>query len=198
MIIGYARVSTKDQNLDPQIDALKKIGCKKIFSEKVSGTKKERVEFEKLLNSLKNGDTLIVTSIDRLGRTSKELIFLLDHFKEKGVNLKSITEGIFDTSSPMGEAVFQIMAILKAMEIKVLKERTMQGLEAARKRGRKGGRKPGSYNKVKAAAAVKMWMEDKPISEILQELEISRSTLYEYLKNEGVNYKEAKKVRLNV
>ncbi len=198
MILGYARVSTKDQNLDPQIDILKKYGCKKIFSEKVSGTKKGRVEFERMLRSLKNGDTLIVTSIDRLGRTSKELIFLLDHLKEIGVNLKSITEGIFDTSSPMGEAVFQIMAVLKAMEVKILKERTMQGLEAARKRGRKGGRKPGSYNKGKAAAVVKMWMDDKPISEILQELKISRSTLYEYLKNEGVNYKEVKKVRLNV
>lgn len=189
MYIGYARVSTKEQNLDLQLDLLNKEGCTKIFQEKASGKKVDRPELEKLLSLLRQGDTLIVYSLDMLGRTSKQLIQLLGDFKEKGINFKSLTEGVFDTSTPMGEAVFQIIAILKAMETNVLTERTKSGLEAARARGRKGGRKPGSYDKVKAAAAATMYQKETPIAEILKALGIkSKSTLYEYLRHEGVKF----------
>lgn len=186
MKFGYARVSTKDQSLDLQVDALKKEGCKEIFSEKLSGRSAKKPKLEELLSKLREGDTVIVYSLDRLGRTSKELINLLTDFKEKGIQFKSLQEGMFDTTSAMGEAVFQIIAILKAMEVQVLSERTKDGLNAARARGKKGGRPKGSYNKSKAAAAVTLYGKELPISEITSTLGISRSTLYEYLRREGV------------
>ncbi len=190
MNFGYARVSTKDQKLDLQIDALMNAGCEKVFSEKISGKKISRPEFDSLIKELRSGDTLMVYSLDRLGRTSKQLINLLSDFKEKGIQFKSLQEGMFDTSSAMGEAIFQIIAILKAMEVQVLSERTKAGLDAARARGRKGGRPVGSYNKTKAAAASSLYQKKLPISEILDTLKISRSTLYDYLRRENV-YKKS-------
>lgn len=186
MIFGYARVSTKDQSLDLQIDGLKKEGCEEVFSEKLSGRSENKPKLDELLNKLRKGDVVMVYSLDRLGRTSKELISLLSDFKEKEIQFKSIQEGVFDTTSPMGEAIFQIIAILKAMEVQVLSERTKHGLEAARARGRKGGRPKGSYDKNKAAAAVTLYKRELPITEITNSLKISRSTLYQYLRNEGV------------
>ena len=185
MIFGYARVSTKDQSLDLQIDALKKQGCDEVFFEKISGRSENKPKLEELLSKLRHDDVVMVYSLDRLGRTSKELISLLANFKEKGIQFKSIQEGIFDTTSPMGEAIFQIIAILKAMEVQVLSERTKHGLDAARARGRKGGRPKGSYDKNKAAAAVTLYKRELPISEITNSLKISRSTLYQYLRKEG-------------
>ena len=193
MNFGYARVSTKEQNLDLQIDALERAGCEKIYHEKASGKKLDRPELEKLLSQIRKGDTLVVYSIDRLGRTVKQLIQLINDFKDNAINFKSITEGAFDTTTPMGEAVFQIMAILKGLEISILRERTMKGLDAARARGRKGGRRPGSYNKVAAAAAASLYQKETPVTDILNTVHISRATLYEYLKKEKVNYKGFKK-----
>jgi len=185
MIFGYARVSTKEQNLNLQIDALKKAGSDKIFQEKVSGRSSQRPELLKLLEQIRPGDTLIVFSVDRLGRTTRELIILLNDFKEKGITFKSLSEGIFDTSSPMGEAIFQIIAILKTMEVNVLRERTIKGIEAARARGKKGGRPVGSYNKKKASAVVALYNQKNTINFIEDNLNISRSTIYQYLRNEG-------------
>lgn len=193
MKYGYARVSTKEQNLEPQIDALNGAGCEKIFKEKASGRKSNRHEFTKMLETLLPGDTLVVYSIDRLGRTSKELINLLSDFKENSINLKSLTEGVFDTTSPMGEAIFQIMAIMKALEVNVLRERTMSGIESARARGRIGGRVKGSYNKRNAALTASLYKKGHSISYILDDVGICRSTLYEYLKRENVDYKGFKK-----
>lgn len=186
MIFGYARVSTKEQNLNLQIDALKNAGSDKIFQEKVSGRSPKRPELLKLLEQIRSGDTLIVFSVDRLGRTTRELIILLNDFKEKGITFKSLSEGIFDTSSPMGEAIFQIIAILKTMEVNVLRERTIKGIEAARARGKKGGRPVGSYNKKKASAVVALYNQKNTINFIEDNLNISRSTIYQYLRNEGV------------
>lgn len=186
MIFGYARVSTKDQNLDLQTDALKEAGCEEVYSEKLSGRREKKPKLEELLTKLRKGDVVVVYSLDRLGRTSKELINLLSDFKEREIQFRSIHEGIFDTTSAMGEAVFKIIAILKAMEVQVLSERTIDGLTAARARGKKGGRPKGSYNKNKAAAAVTLYKRELPISEITNSLKISRSTLYQYLRNEGV------------
>jgi DNA invertase Pin-like site-specific DNA recombinase len=186
MIFGYARVSTKEQNLNLQTDALKKAGCEKIFQEKVSGRSPTRPELLKLLEQIRSGDTLIAFSMDRLGRTTRELIILLNDFKEKGIAFKSLSEGIFDTSSPMGEAIFQIIAILKAMEVNVLRERTIKGLEAARARGLNGGRPEGSYNKKKASAVVTLYKQKETIDFIEETQNISRSTIYRYLRKEGV------------
>ena len=186
MNFGYARVSTKDQSLDLQVDALKKAGCNEIYSEKLSGRNPKKPKLEELLSKLREGDTVIVYSLDRLGRTSKELINLLSEFKEKGIQFKSLQEGMFDTTSAMGEAVFQIIAILKAMEVQVLSERTKDGLAAARARGKQGGRPKGSYDKNKAAAAVTLYNRQLSVTEITKSLKISRSTLYEYLRREGV------------
>ena len=186
MIFGYARVSTKEQNLNLQTDALKKAGCEKIFQEKVSGKSPNRPELLKLLEQIRPGDTLIAFSVDRLGRTTRELIILLNDFKEKGIAFKSLSEGIFDTSSPMGEAIFQIIAILKAMEVNVLRERTIKGLEAAKARGLNGGRPEGSYNKKKASAVVTLYKQKETIDFIEETQNISRSTIYRYLRKEGV------------
>lgn len=195
MNFGYARVSKKDQNLDLQIDALQKAGCDKIFEEKLSGRSIFLPNQDKLFSQLRKDDILIVNSIDRLGRTAKQLIDLFYDLKQKGINFRSLTEGVIDTTTPMGEAVFQIMAILKGMEVSILIERTNQGLEAARARGRKGGRKPGSYNKVTAAAAATLYQKGDSVRDILKTLNISRATLYEYLRKEGVNYKGFTKVQ---
>lgn len=185
MIFGYARVSKQDQNPDMQLDALKKAGCEEVLMEKLSGRKALKPKLDELISKLRKGDLLVVYSVGRLGRTSRELINLLFDLKERGIQFKSLKEGVFDTTSPMGEAIFQIVAILKGMEVEVLRERTRDGLVAARARGRKGGRPKGSYNKNKAAAAVTLYQRKLPISEITKTLEISRSTLYVYLRNEG-------------
>ena len=186
MICCYARGSTKEQNLNLQSDALKKADCEKIFQEKVSGRSPNRPELLKLLEQIRPGDTLISFSVDRLGRTTRELIILLNDFKEKGITFKSLTEGIFDTSSPMGEAIFQIIAILKAMEVNVLRERTIKGIEAARARGVKGGRPAGSYNKKKASAVVTLYKQKYSMNFIEETQNISRSTIYQYIRREGV------------
>lgn len=186
MIFGYARVSKQEQNPDMQLDALKEAGCDEIVWEKLSGRKPKKQKLDALLEKLRKDDILVVYSVGRLGRTSRELINLLFDLKERGIQFKSLKEGVFDTTTPMGEAIFQIVAILKGMEVEVLRERTRDGLESARARGRKGGRPKGSYNKNKAAAAVTLYQRKLPITEITQTLSISRSTLYEYLRKEGV------------
>lgn len=188
MVFGYARVSTEAQDLSLQVAALKKEGCHEIVSEKVSG-KKFRPELQGLLERLQEGDVLMVYSLDRLGRTAKDLISLIDLFRTKGIHFKSLKEGIFDTSSPMGRAIFEIMAILKAMEVEVLSERTKDGLKAAREKGRIPGRPLGSINTAKAAAAVHLYLQGKhSVSQITKELKISRSTFYRYInQNQNTN-----------
>ncbi|UII29056.1 recombinase family protein [Fulvivirga maritima] len=184
MKFGFARVSKNDQSLDRQLDALKAEGCEEIVVEKLSG-RKQQVKLDQLLSKLRRDDTLIVKSIDRLGRTSKELINLLDTLKIRNIDFVSLDERI-DTNSIMGEALFKIIAILKQMELEILRERTKEGLKAARARGRTGGRPKGTYNKTKASAAAHRYQQGIPVAEILTDLKISRSTLYDYLRREGV------------
>ncbi|WP_430816405.1 recombinase family protein [Carboxylicivirga sp. RSCT41] len=188
MKFGYARVSSKvHQTLDRQLDSLKAEGCDEIFQEKISGRSKDKPQLDLLLSKLRKGDVLIVDSLDRLSRTAKQLISLLADFEEKGIHLKSLKEGIFDTSSPMGRAVFQIVSILKTAEVEVLRERTLDGLKAARARGKNGGRPTGTYNKMKSAAAATLYKKGDSISNILEATGIkSKSTLYQYLRREGV------------
>ncbi len=137
--LGYARVSTLEQNLDMQLDALQKEGCKQIFTDKVSGVKSVKPEFEKLIAYARPGDTIVVWKLDRLGRSTVQLIELVEQLKNQGVHLKSLSESI-DTSTATGNLFFQFSCILAEHERNVIRERTKAGLTAARVRGRKGGR----------------------------------------------------------
>lgn len=179
--VGYARVSTKDQNLELQIEALEKEGCVKVFSEKVSGTKEDREEFKKCLDYLRPGDTLIVYKLDRLGRTTKQLINLVEELKEKDIQFKSITNGI-DTTTPQGKFFFTIMAGFAEMEAELIRERTRAGLESARSRGRKGGRPPMDQKQIDKA--IKLYhAKTHSIKEITEVTGVSKTKLYQELKN---------------
>ena len=175
--IGYARVSTFDQNLDSQLDELKKAGCTKIFQEKASSVKK-RPEFEKCLDYLREGDTLVVWKLDRLGRTTKNLLELIDDLKDRGINLQIITLGI-DTSTAAGRLFFTMMAGLAEMERELIRERTNAGLQAARSRGRLGGRKKIDSSTLERAYV--MYEAKMTVKDITKILNISRSTFYKYI-----------------
>ena len=139
MIIGYARVSTEDQNLDLQLDALKEAGCKKIFQDKISGVKEDRDGLLQVLDIVRPGDTLVVWKLDRLGRSLQHLISVVDDLKEKDIFFRSLKENL-DTSSSTGKLIFHIFGALAEFERDIIRERTMAGLAAARARGRVGGR----------------------------------------------------------
>ena len=139
MLIGYARVSTHEQNLDMQTDALKAAGCTKVFTDKISTLKEERKGLNEALEYLRSGDVLVVWKLDRLGRTLKQLIELVAMFNQKGIGFKSLKETI-DTTTSTGKLVFHIFAALAEFERDIIHERTNAGLEAARARGKNGGR----------------------------------------------------------
>ncbi len=182
MLFGYARVSTQDQNLNLQLDDLRKAGCQKIFQEKVSSAK-DRPQLQKLLETLREGDTLIVWKLDRLGRSLKELITLVNDFQQKGIGFRSLNDAI-DTTTAQGRLVFNIFASLAEFERDLIRERTRAGLSAARARGRQGGKPKGLTKEAQAkAAAVKTLYagKDKTVAEIGQLLNLSRATVYRYL-----------------
>src|SRR5512144_550949 len=139
MLIGYARVSTTDQTLDLQKDALEKAGCSKIFTDTASGAKAERIGLDEALNYVRSGDTLVVWKLDRLGRSLPHLIETITGLNNRGVGFKSITEAI-DTTTSGGKLIFHIFGALAEFERDIIRERTQAGLTAARARGRKGGR----------------------------------------------------------
>ncbi len=188
--LGYARVSTLDQNLDLQLDALQKEGCFKIFTDKVSGVKEQKPEFEKLIEYARPGDTIVVWKLDRLGRSTVHLIELMEALKEKGIHLKSLSESI-DTSSATGMLFFQFICILAEHERNVIRERTTAGLKAARARGRRGGRPTGlSKHYLLIAPEVKEMYEKgkKSTEEIRKIFNIkSQPTLYKILTYSGTN-----------
>ena len=140
MKIGYARVSTEEQNLDRQLDSLKEAGCEKIFQEKITGTKKERPELDKLMEQLRSGDLIIISDLTRLSRSVKDLFSLVDQIEKKGANIKSLKESWMDTSTPQGKLMFTIFAGISQFERDLISQRTLEGLVAARARGRNGGR----------------------------------------------------------
>lgn len=139
MILGYARVSTKDQNLNLQIEALKKAGCEKIYQEKISGATKDRPELTNLIEHLREGDVVMVWKLDRLGRSIKNIIDLVLELNQKKVIIKGLTDGV-DTSTPNGRLFLNVMASLAEYERELIRERTNAGLSSARARGRVGGR----------------------------------------------------------
>jgi DNA invertase Pin-like site-specific DNA recombinase len=179
--IGYARVSTADQSLNLQIDTLQTAGCERIFEEKASGKKNDRVELTRCLEYLKSGDTLVIWKLDRLGRTTRQLIELSYRLQERGISLQIITLGV-DTSTPAGKLFFAIMAGLAEMEAETIRERTNAGLQAARARGRKGGRPPMDKNKIDMALTL-YDSEKYTIKEITERTGVSKAKIYQTLKH---------------
>lgn len=180
MLVGYARVSTEDQNPDLQRRALKEAGCKKIFVEKASGAQRDRPQLVAALDYMRQGDTLCVWKLDRLARSLKQLIETVETFDERGTHFLSLTEKI-DTSTPSGRLVFHVFGALAEFERGLIRERTLAGLASARARGRVGGRpKSVSDATVKAAKAM-LQAGEMTVTEIAKQLGVSPSTLYRYL-----------------
>jgi DNA invertase Pin-like site-specific DNA recombinase len=180
--VGYARVSTADQNLTLQTRELKAAGCKSIFTDKVSGAKSERPGLDDCLKTLHPGDTLVVWRLDRLGRSMQHLVSVVTDLKARGIGFRSLRDGAIDTTTASGELVFNIFAALAQFEAELIRERTRAGLSAARARGRLGGRKPVSKGDHKVKLAKKMHQDmNISIREICSSLKISRATFYRYL-----------------
>ncbi len=176
MIFGYARVSKEEQNIDLQIDALKKYGVDEIFEEKVSTRKNVRPALQELLSKLRTGDVLVVWRLDRLGRTMKQLIALAEEFEQNGIHFVSLQENL-DTNTATGKFCFHMFCAAAQMERDVISERTKAGLEAARARGRKGGRPRIAEHTIETAR--KMWLSnDFSVQEILDATGISKAAFY--------------------
>lgn len=180
-LIGYARVSSEGQDLSLQIDALENAGCIRIFEDKVSGSKSARKGLDECLSSLKEGDTLVIWRLDRLGRSLQHLVSLMTELKERGIGLKSIQDGSFDTSAN-SELLYGIFASIAQFERRLISERTHAGLVSARARGRKGGRKPISADDSKVKLARLIHADPShSIKDICATLNISRDTFYRYI-----------------
>ena len=179
MLIGYARVSTQDQNLDLQTDALIKAGCQKVFDDKMSGSRAQRPGLTKALETLREGDTLVVWKLDRLGRSVKNLVDLVGDLHGQGVQFRSLTDAI-DTGTPSGRFFFHVMASLAEMERELTVERTRAGLEMARQLGRTGGRKR-QMTDSKIQAAKQLLANGVPPREVAQNLGVSVPTLYRWI-----------------
>lgn len=207
MKIGYARVSTRDQNLELQLDALNKYECEKIFQEKQSAVK-ERPELDKMLNMLRKGDKVVVWKLDRLGRSLKHLIDLMNEFNSKGVEFISLSDNI-DTTTIQGRLIFNLFASFAEFERELIRERTRAGLKSARENGRIGGKKPGltPEAKRKALAVYHFTVENrkKPkeqrmsINELAKAVGISRASYYRYIEwaKNHINEPAAKRQQRN-
>ena len=190
MLIGYARVSTDDQNLDLQRDALEKAGCEKIYTDQQSGVSTDRLGLAGVLEIARLGDTLVVWRLDRLGRSLKHLIHLVEKLEQQGIGLKSLQENI-DTTTSGGRLVFHLFGALAEFERNLIRERTQAGLSAARARGRLGGR-PKLLDPKKRELALRLYKERQhSIAEICRIMGISKSTLYNYLAEQGVDARDA-------
>jgi len=188
MNIGYARVSTRDQNLALQLDALTKAGCELIYQEKVSGARASRPELDQLLSRLRSGDTVYIYKLDRLGRSLKHLLHVVGDLQQRGVGLVSLTDAI-NTTSAQGRLVFNLFASLAEFERELIRERTHAGLAAARARGRLGGRRRGLSEEAERTAIVAETLyreQTLGVNEIARRLHISKVTLYKYLRHRGV------------
>jgi DNA invertase Pin-like site-specific DNA recombinase len=181
MLIGYARVSTHEQTLNLQQDALQKAECNKIFTDTASGAKAERIGLEEALSYVRKGDTLVVWRLDRLGRSLKHLIETIQQLDNRHIGFKSLTENI-DTTTSGGKLIFHIFGALAEFEREIIRERTQAGLLAARARGKKGGR-PKVLRDRRVSIAQALYNEPQnSIAEICRTLKISRATLYRSIK----------------
>jgi len=180
MIIGYARVSTLDQSLDRQTDALNAAGAVKLFTEKVTGKKADRPELMKLIDQLRDGDVVVISELTRLSRSTKDLFSIVELIQSKGADIKSLKEAWLDTTTPHGKLMFTIFAGLSQFEADLTAQRTREGLEAARQRGRLGGRPKANEADVKRA--LKLYRTGQhSIREITELTGITKSTLYRNL-----------------
>jgi DNA invertase Pin-like site-specific DNA recombinase len=187
MKYGYARVSTDDQDAALQHDALKRHGCKKIFTDDgLSGATTKRPALLRCFRTLKRGDTLVVWKLDRLGRSVRDLITMLDELRDRGVKFHSLTEHI-DTATPTGRAMWQMIAILAELERSLISERTRAGVKAARARGVKFGRKP-KLTRQQVLQAVKLIAAEEAPAEVAAGFHISKATLYRELAKHGANF----------
>lgn len=188
MKIGYARVSTQEQELALQLDALEAAGCTKIYREKVTGATRERPQLQALLEHLREGDVVVIWKLDRLARSLKDLVEIVNEMQEKGAELRSLQDQI-DTTTPHGKFTFHVFAALSEFERDIIRERTKAGLAAARARGRKGGRPKGLTKKAQHTAIIaeKLYLEGElTVREICEQLSISKGTFYNYLRQRGV------------
>ena len=181
MKIGYARVSTNEQSLDRQLDKLWSEGCERIFQEKVSGAKASRPELSRLFDILREGDLVIVTELSRLNRSVKDLFALTERIHAAGADLRSLKESWADTTTPQGKLIFAIFAGVAEFERDLIRQRTNEGLSAARARGRHGGRPAVDENRIHLA--IKMYQSKScTLSEITKATGVCKATLYKYLK----------------
>lgn len=183
-LVGYVRVSTQDQEVRLQVDALEKAGCatNMIFIDKISGAKSERPGLKKCLESLTAGDTLLVWRLDRLGRSMSHLVGLIEDLCQKGIGFRSLCDGAIDTTTASGELIFNIFSSLAQFERRLTQERTRAGLAAARARGKKGGRKKVSFTDPKVLMAKNMHKDHgMSINDICKTLKISRASFYRYV-----------------
>jgi DNA invertase Pin-like site-specific DNA recombinase len=179
MLIGYARVSTQDQNVKLQRKALRDAGCKKIFDDQISGSRADRPGLTKALEMLREGDTLVVWKLDRLGRSVKHLVDLVGELREQGIQFQSLTDSI-DTATPSGRFFFHVMASLAEMERELIVKRTRAGLEVARSMGRVGGRKR-QMTDSKIESAKKLLASGMPPRDVAKNLGVSVPTLYRWV-----------------
>lgn len=177
MKIGYARVSTLDQNLDLQLQSLKKAGCKKIFREKASGASRERPEFQRMLEQIREGDTVVVWKLDRLARSTRDLLDTMETIREAGGKFQSLSEPWADTTSYAGKMIMTVFAGIAEFERDLIRERTSAGRVAAQKRGVRFGR-PRKMNADQARLAKRLLLEGKSVSEIAQTFEVHVATIY--------------------
>ncbi|HKP51374.1 MAG TPA: recombinase family protein [Chloroflexia bacterium] len=183
MLVGYAQVSTQEQTLDLQRDALQKAGCARLFTDVISGAKQERRGLQEALSFIREGDTLVVWKLDRLGRSLRHLIAIVTALNERGIGFKSLTEQI-DTTSSGGKLIFHVFGALAEFERDLIRERTNAGLAAARARGRQGGR-PRRLDDKKIRLLQQLWADkSNSIGDILSTLNISKSTLYRHVKSD--------------
>ncbi len=187
MLIGYARISSADQNFDLQVDSLKKAGCKKIFKEIASGSKNKRIVLSKTLDYLRDGeDTLVVWRLDRFGRSLRHLIDLMNDLDNRKIGFKSLVDTI-DTTTPTGKFYFHITGAFAELERNLIKERTRAGLKAARARGKKGGR-PKAIDKKTFVMALDLYnAKNTTVDEMCEKLGIAKRTFYRHLKNYNMN-----------
>ena len=183
MVIGYARVSTQDQNLDRQLDALNKAGCERIFNEKMTGTHSARPELQMMLMTLRAGDTLVVESFSRLSRSTKDLLDMVEKLSNLGVHLVSLKEDL-DTNTATGKMMLTVMSALSQFERDLIAERTKEGLKAARARGRHGGRPRSGTDKDRKQAYAMYQANIMPCQEIAKKFGVSLSTLNRWIKTE--------------
>jgi len=180
MLVGYARVSTLDQNPALQLDALKVAGCERIFTEKASGAQRERSQLKAALEYIRQGDTFVVWKLDRLARSMRQLIETVEDLQVRGIELRSLTESI-DTASAGGRLIFHLFGALAEFERAVIRERTSAGLRAARERGKKGGRPKSIGAKELAAAKAMLADPEIRVEDVAARLNVSPATLYRYL-----------------